>query len=246
MKGSCLCGGVAFEVEAPLRPVIACHCSQCRKQSGHFWAASSVPLAAFRLLRSDTLVWFAASDAAKRGFCNGCGAFLFWAATDSCDISFAAGAIDGPTGLQIAEHWHVADAGDYYHGLATEAEELHGGCLCGANRFTLPGPMGDVWGCHCHQCRKTSGHFSASFDADPATMFWNSRLTHDHIGPKGGKRSFCPTCGTGLTFDGATEFAVEAGCIDNPTGGRMVQHIFVAEKGDYYELNDGLPQSEGF
>ncbi len=241
MKGSCLCGGVEFAVTAPLRPVIACHCTQCRKQSGHFWAASAVALAGFRLVRSETLAWFAASGTARRGFCNGCGAFLFWQATGSDQISFAAGALDGPTGLKIAEEWYLAEAGDYYAG-SQEAAVLHGSCLCGANQFTLPGPMGEVWGCHCGQCRKTSGHYSASFDADPAAMVWQARRTRDHVAPNGGVRSFCPDCGSGLTFHGADGFSVEAGAIDNPTGGHLAQHIFVADKGDYYDLTDGLPQ----
>jgi hypothetical protein len=245
MKGSCLCGGVEFAVEGPARAAIACHCTQCRKQSGHFWAASSIPVSGFHLVESATLAWFSASDAAKRGFCTGCGAFLFWQAEGRDEISFAVGAIDGPTGLHIAAHWHEADAGDYYHGPSGAAERLHGSCLCGANRFSLPGPMGEVWGCHCLQCRKTSGHFSASFDADPATIVWEARLTTDHIGPNGGTRSFCAHCGSGLTFDGATEFSIEAGCIDNPTGGHLARHIFVAAKGDYYDLTDGLPQHEG-
>lgn len=244
MKGSCLCGGVVFEVEGPARPVVACHCTQCRKQSGHFWAASAVPVAALTMLKSETLAWYAASDSARRGFCTGCGAFLFWQAAGSDQISFAPGAIDGPTGLQVAEHWHLEDAGDYYHGATSDPQVLHGSCLCGANRFTLPGPMGEVWGCHCQQCRKTSGHYSARFEVDPAAMVWQARLTRDHVGPNGGVRSFCPTCGSGLTFHGATEFSVEAGVIDNPTGGRLVRHIFVADKGDYYELADGLPQSD--
>ena len=244
MKGSCLCGGVVFEVEGPARPVVACHCTQCRKQSGHFWAASAVPVAALTMLKSETLAWYAASDSARRGFCTGCGAFLFWQAAGSDQISFAPGAIDGPTGLQVAEHWHLEDAGDYYHGATSDPQVLHGSCLCGANRFTLAGPMGEVWGCHCQQCRKTSGHYSARFEVDPAAMVWQARLTRDHVGPNGGVRSFCPTCGSGLTFHGATEFSVEAGVIDNPTGGRLVRHIFVADKGDYYELADGLPQSD--
>ena len=242
MRGSCLCGGVVFEVSGAARPVVACHCTQCRKQSGHFWAASAVPVTGLRLVRSDTLAWYAASDSARRGFCMGCGAFLFWQATRSDQISFAPGAIDGPTGLKVAEDWYLDDAGDYYHAAPTEAEVLHGSCLCGANRFSLPGPMGEVWGCHCHQCRKTSGHYSASFDAPEASITWHARQTRDHIGPNGGVRSFCPTCGSGLLFRGPTEQSVEAGVIDNPTGGALVRHIFVPSKGDYYDLTDGLPQ----
>ena len=76
--GSCACGGVAFAMTGPLRPVIACHCTQCRKTSGHYWTATSVPHDRFRLIRSDTLRWFRSSDTVERGFCAACGASLFW------------------------------------------------------------------------------------------------------------------------------------------------------------------------
>lgn len=244
MRGSCLCGGVVFELEGPARPVIICHCTQCRKQSGHFWAASAVDVAGLRLVRAATLAWFAATGSARRGFCADCGAFLFWQATGADQISFAPGAIDGPTGLQIGAHWHEADAGDYYLGTPTAARVLQGSCLCGANRFSLPGPMGAVLACHCRQCRKTSGHYAASFDVGPAAVVWAARLTRDFVSPSGAIRSFCPTCGSGLMFRKGDAYAVEAGVIDNPTGGRLVQHGFVADKGDYYTLADGLPQSD--
>lgn len=114
MRGSCLCGSVAFEVEEPLRAVIACHCSQCRKTSGHFWAATAVPLDRFRLLQDDGLRWFQSSATARRGFCGNCGASLFWKPEGEDRISIAAGSLDGPTGLSIASHWHLEDKGDYY------------------------------------------------------------------------------------------------------------------------------------
>ena len=73
-RGGCLCGSVSFEAEEPLRHVIACHCSQCRRTSGHFWAATSVPLGRFRLTReSAALRWFRSSPAATRGFCSDLG-----------------------------------------------------------------------------------------------------------------------------------------------------------------------------
>jgi hypothetical protein len=42
-KGSCLCGGVSFVVTGELRPADTCHCVQCRKQSGHYFASTNVP-----------------------------------------------------------------------------------------------------------------------------------------------------------------------------------------------------------
>ncbi len=242
MRGSCHCGGVEFEVSGPLRPAIPCHCTQCRKWSGHYWAASSVPLAGFQLTKAATLRWYRASDVAERGFCERCSASLFWKPLAEDRISFAAGALDGPSGLCRAEDWFSADAGDYYTDAPVHAEVLHGSCLCGANLFTLPGPMGEVWGCHCTQCRKASGHFSASFEADPAAIVWEARHLRDYAYPNGGLRHFCPTCGSGVTYVKGAVFSVEAGVIDNPTGGHLVRHYFAADKGDYYDLDDGLPQ----
>lgn len=248
MRGSCLCGQVVFEA-LPDRHVIACHCTQCRKQSGHFWAATFAWHKDFHLIRDEGLRWYDASPQARRGFCAGCGAFLFWQPAGEPRISIAAGAFDGPTGLSIGESWYNESAGDYYSpdGSAppepANAETLRGACLCGANRFTLPGPMGPVTACHCGQCRKTSGHFSASFDTDEAAVIWQARDVSEHQTAGGSQRGFCPTCGSSLYFRAADgSFSMEAGAVENPTGGQLAAHIFTADKGDYYELLDGLPQ----
>lgn len=251
-SGSCLCGAVAFGAEGPLREVLACHCSQCRRTSGHYWAATSVPLARFRLTRDEGLAWFQSSPAARRGFCRRCGASLFWAPAGEARVSIAAGALDGPTGLHTAAHWHPGDAGDYYAPAGPPPRPdpdppavLHAGCLCGGCRFTLPGPAGEITACHCRQCRKLSGHYSASFDAGEAAVAWQAREgLAEYATPGGGRRGFCTGCGSSLYFraaDGA--FSVEAGAIGGRTGGRLAGHIFVAEKGDWYEIADGLPQA---
>ncbi len=112
--GHCLCGGVEYEIRGPLAPVTACHCSQCRRTSGHHVAMTSVPEAAFTLKRSDTLRWFRSSDAAERGFCDHCGGNLFWRAVAGDTISITAGTLDAPTGLTITQHIYVEDKGDYY------------------------------------------------------------------------------------------------------------------------------------
>jgi hypothetical protein len=112
--GSCLCGAVGFEIAGPLPTPNACHCSQCRKQSGHFWASTDVPRAAVTIRGEDGLTWYRSSDKARRGFCSTCGAFLFWEPTDSDAIAVAMGALDQPTDSKLGEHIHVADKGDYY------------------------------------------------------------------------------------------------------------------------------------
>ena len=100
--GSCHCGGVTFAAEAPLGDVIACHCSQCRRTSGHVWAGSMVARAQFRLLAAAPLRWFRSSPRVDRGFCQDCGASLFWQPVDGAEICVAAGALDAPTGLTLS------------------------------------------------------------------------------------------------------------------------------------------------
>ena len=195
------------------------------------------------LVEARGLRWYRSSDEAERGFCADCGSSLFWQPNEA-RISFAAGALDGPTGLSVVGEWFVEDAGDYYT-ASRPARMLTGSCLCGANFFTIDGAMGEVTACHCSQCRKTSGHYAASFDVEEDALIWSDRVVQEYVTEGGSQRGFCPCCGSSLYFragDGA--FSVEAGCIDNPTGGHLARHIFVADKGDYYRLSDGLPQEE--
>ena len=113
-SASCLCGAVRLEVEGELAPPDACHCSQCRKQSGHFWASTNVPRDRLRIEGEDRVTWFQSSDKARRGFCSGCGSVLFWEAVGRDDLSIAMGAFDKPTGTHLAIHIFMDDKGDYY------------------------------------------------------------------------------------------------------------------------------------
>jgi hypothetical protein len=112
--GGCLCGGVRYEVRGPLRGVIACHCSQCRRTSGHFVAATQCRSADLALDSDETLAWYRSSDEAERGFCARCGGNLFWRPTGRDVTSIMAGTLDPPTGLSIERHIHVEDKSDYY------------------------------------------------------------------------------------------------------------------------------------
>lgn len=112
--GSCLCGAVTYEIAGPLSPVVYCHCSQCRRQSGHFYATTNVARADLRLIREDGLAWFRSSERARRGFCKMCGSPLFWQHDGTDRIAILAGGLASPTGLVEGRHIFVADKGDYY------------------------------------------------------------------------------------------------------------------------------------
>lgn len=113
-SGSCLCGAVRFTVSGPLGNVSYCHCSQCRKTSGHFVAAVDCIPADLQLLEDKGLRWFRSSAIAQRGFCEYCGSSLFWRPEHGRHVSIMAGTLDVPTGLQADEHIFVDDASDYH------------------------------------------------------------------------------------------------------------------------------------
>ena len=113
--GGCWPADDRYVVDGELREVIACHCSQCRRTSGHFVAATNAPRAALRLERADTLRWYRSSAAAERGFCGTCGGNLFWRPSEG-DLIQHCGRKRSmkPTDLTISAHIFVADKSDYY------------------------------------------------------------------------------------------------------------------------------------
>ena len=112
--GGCLCGAVRYEVRGNLRPIVMCHCTQCRRSTGHVMASTAARHADFRLVVGDGLAWYPSSGEARRGFCARCGSTLFWQGVGRDYISIAAGTLDDSRGLQVACHIFVADKGCYY------------------------------------------------------------------------------------------------------------------------------------
>lgn len=112
--GSCLCGAVTFTLaQAPSEPT-ACHCVQCRKQSGHYFASANVPKSAVDISGAENLTWYPSSEKVRRGFCSTCGSSLFWEPIFRDWTSVALGSLDGPTQLKLERHIYVANKGDYY------------------------------------------------------------------------------------------------------------------------------------
>jgi len=112
--GSCLCGRIIFAVAGDLRAPDACHCAQCRKQSGHFFASTNVPRAALVITGEESLAWYQSSAKVRRGFCSTCGSSLFWDPPEMDWIAIAMGAFDVPTSTHLERHIFVAEKGDYY------------------------------------------------------------------------------------------------------------------------------------
>ena len=117
IHGSCLCGAVRLEVQEPLeRALEACHCTQCRKQTGSYLIAVNVRRSALKVLGADAVAWYQSSAKVERGFCRICGSTLFWKPNiEGYEwTGVAMGCIDTPLSLAVAKHTFVADKGGYY------------------------------------------------------------------------------------------------------------------------------------
>ena len=111
---SCLCGKVKFMVKGNLRHVLNCHCSQCMKTHGNFAAYTSTLEDNLKFISKKTLKWYRSSQKAKRGFCNKCGASIFFKFINNDTISISAGLFKNPTGLKEKMNIFVKNKLDYY------------------------------------------------------------------------------------------------------------------------------------
>ncbi len=78
-KGSCLCGGVSYELRGELGAIVYCHCSRCRKAQGTaFGTNSPVQKNEFHLLSGQELLReYESSPGKHRVFCSHCGSPVY-------------------------------------------------------------------------------------------------------------------------------------------------------------------------
>lgn len=113
--GRCNCGAVTFEVTGDLPGPDACHCTICRKSSGHYAAGTDVKRDAVTIQGGDNITWYRSSEKVRRGFCKTCGANLFFDPLTGADwIGIMMGLFDQPTNTRLAIHIFTRDKGDYY------------------------------------------------------------------------------------------------------------------------------------
>ncbi len=112
--GTCNCGAVRIRAHGPLREVVACHCGQCRRQTGLYYAATNIARDRLEIEGTESITWYQSSEKASRAFCRICGSALFWSFEGEAEISVMAGLFDMPTGLKMTSHIFCADKGDFY------------------------------------------------------------------------------------------------------------------------------------
>lgn len=112
--GKCLCGAVTITVTGELGAVGYCHCSQCRRQTGLYYATTNASIGDVTISGEDHIARYRASPGADRAFCRICGSALFWKGDGEQSISLMAGLFDVPTGLKGGYHIYCDDKADFY------------------------------------------------------------------------------------------------------------------------------------
>jgi hypothetical protein len=116
LNGSCLCGAVAYEVDAPLGPIVHCHCHTCRKAHGSaFSSVASVPRDRFRWIRGQELLSvFESSPGKFRRFCSRCGSQIVAERTASENVLLRLGCLDTPEAGEPLAHIWRSDCASWY------------------------------------------------------------------------------------------------------------------------------------
>ncbi len=225
MRGSCLCGDVAWEGSGTGDMVHHCHCSMCRKTSGAaFGTFGGFPAADFRFTRGEAGIRrYPSSPGGVRAFCGRCGSAVPGQPFE--DLIFVPfGNLEGDPGGRPMAHIFVTSKAPWYE-IADDLprfdayppgypdpelpprEPRHvrpgsigGSCLCDAVRFELEPPLGRWHNCHCSRCRRARGTAHASnvfLDAERFRWIRGEDQVDFYKLPEAERfgQAFCRTCG---------------------------------------------------
>lgn len=135
--------------------------------------------------------------------------------------------------------------------MTDQSEDHHGGCICGAVRYTLHGAPGWSAHCHCRSCQRATG---AAFTTWAGLKKEKFEVTAGQVQicntSPGVERGFCAKCGTSLTYAAEAgwpgEIAVLAPTLDDPGIAAPAAHVNVEDQLAWVKLDDGLPRREQF
>ncbi len=132
--------------------------------------------------------------------------------------------------------------------MADPREHHAGGCLCGAVRYEVRGPLRGVVNCYCTMCQRLHGSYGAHSKADKSDIiFLEDRGLKWYASSSRARRGFCSECGSSLFWDSPNQpgMGILAGTLDQPTTLQTIGHIFVGEKCDFAEIAGDAPQFQG-
>jgi len=273
VRGSCLCGGVAWQARRPFRLMSHCHCSMCRKSHGSAFGTYVAAAAdGYRLQGEELIAQYQSSPQGVRRFCTRCGSIvpnpvegpLAW---------MPAGGLEADPGVRPLAHIFAASKAPWYEiaddlprfdayppgaggpaierptPAATEPGWVHGSCLCGDVAYELAAGGWTLMQCHCSRCRRArSAAHGTNLFAPRERFRWlrgESALRFYKV-PEAERyaQAFCTRCGSNMPRDAGAFLVVPAGSLDGDPGIEERKHIFTGSKAPWFSIADGWPQFE--
>ena len=118
-------------------------------------------------------------------------------------------------------------------------------CLCGGIKIKIIGKLRHVINCHCSQCMKTHGNFSAYTNClEDNITFINKKTLKWYNSSSFAKRGFCSKCGASMFYKikKNKNISIAAGMFSNPTKLKTYSNIYTKGKLDFYKLDLRLPK----
>jgi hypothetical protein len=130
-------------------------------------------------------------------------------------------------------------------------EEVSGGCLCSAVRFSVQFPSQACVHCHCSMCRRNHGAGYVTWLAVPRPQFslvCGADTVVRYQSSEHGSRSFCGRCGTSLFCENESypdRVDIALGTVDGPIDREPQLHMFFDSRASWVEIADRLPRLGG-
>jgi len=132
-----------------------------------------------------------------------------------------------------------------------DGESVEGGCLCGAIRYTLTGPVLYCAQCCCKDCQKATGTGHTTIigiHRDQLDVRGTPKIYSTH-GDTGGRvsRHFCGECGGRLYTSGdlpGSVIMVQAGSLDDPSVVSPTMVIYLKDATAWDRFDPHLPTFE--
>jgi len=115
LKGSCLCGAVAYQIDGEPEKVLMCHCEKCRKASGAAFATNGIVMADnFSVTRGkDDIAEYESTPGVFRRFCKNCGSPLYSMRPGREFVVVRLGTLDSPMESRPSGHIFVGSKADW-------------------------------------------------------------------------------------------------------------------------------------
>jgi hypothetical protein len=124
-----------------------------------------------------------------------------------------------------------------------DAMRLEGGCLCGAVRYRIDGPIVESGLCHCRSCRLASGATPVAWlTVATKDLVLTAGATVGHASSPGVTRRHCGTCGTPLTYEcDAGLVDVTVGTLDRPAAVAPASESWLSHRVPWAAIDPSRP-----